>query len=547
MSAHQTEVRKLIQEALDASRIGQLELALNLLRASLELGYDPEVARICDEFETAVAVAHMSGEHYDLTGELEDLIAVTGSLSSPTSMSDSFLGDIDISVDLDDSGDFAETGDANSPPAPQFSFDDLAEESEADHARITLDSEGTRDLQAALRGEGASVLEDAKVTAEKPAASATDFTDLLGGDDFLLGGEDALESKPTSRSFDARPTSSPRYLAPEPPPPTHRRGGASRPTSAPTDPNDPFADFDLDDDLSGSSRDTPFAQPSVDDDFDFDLGLGVPNVDPASVEPEPGASQDGLQIDFADDLAAPPAAEPADELAMSFDGLLDDEVDASGFRESPPSRRNSPDMMRTSEVPTVDQDALRAESRRTGNTGEMPRFADDHATRPDAGAPGDAHTRQTAEHPLFEVPVRGADGNVPRPDLQAAPAPQMTPLEAAQSLMKQGDIGGALRLLAETLDVSPNNLEVRQLHNKVRAIWTSIQIQRLAPLERTPRLMIPQGQIYGLQLDPQTMFVVSQVDGMSTLADLIDISGMHQLEAAEMLLLLIDDNIIGVD
>ena len=51
-------------------------------------------------------------------------------------------------------------------------------------------------------------------------------------------------------------------------------------------------------------------------------------------------------------------------------------------------------------------------------------------------------------------------------------------------------------------------------------------------------------EIYGLNLNAQSMFLISQIDGMVSLADLFDLCGMPRAEAAREIYRLVRDGTI---
>ena len=68
---------------------------------------------------------------------------------------------------------------------------------------------------------------------------------------------------------------------------------------------------------------------------------------------------------------------------------------------------------------------------------------------------------------------------------------------------------------------------------------------RIGPLARMPRVKLRPDEIIWQSLDHRAGFLVSQVDGRTTFEDLIEISGMTELEATRMLARLVEFGIIG--
>jgi DNA-nicking Smr family endonuclease len=69
-------------------------------------------------------------------------------------------------------------------------------------------------------------------------------------------------------------------------------------------------------------------------------------------------------------------------------------------------------------------------------------------------------------------------------------------------------------------------------------------LSRLGGARRVPRLAIPTEQVKWLSLDHRTGFLLSLCDGKSPLDDILDVSGMPQLEALRLLFELLQQSVI---
>ena len=63
---------------------------------------------------------------------------------------------------------------------------------------------------------------------------------------------------------------------------------------------------------------------------------------------------------------------------------------------------------------------------------------------------------------------------------------------------------------------------------------------------RVPFMLVPPGRVVGLDLDHREGFVVSLVDGRSSLESMIDLSGMSMVETLRIVCRLIEARVIGM-
>jgi hypothetical protein len=69
---------------------------------------------------------------------------------------------------------------------------------------------------------------------------------------------------------------------------------------------------------------------------------------------------------------------------------------------------------------------------------------------------------------------------------------------------------------------------------------------RIGPLDRVPVVMVPRDQLRWLSIDHKAGFVLSLVDGVSTLEMIIDVSGMAELDTLRILSELAQQRIISL-
>ena len=70
---------------------------------------------------------------------------------------------------------------------------------------------------------------------------------------------------------------------------------------------------------------------------------------------------------------------------------------------------------------------------------------------------------------------------------------------------------------------------------------------RLGALDRVVSVAVPADQIRWLSLDHRAGFLLSLVDGISTLEEILDISGMSRLEALRIMYALLEQRVITIE
>ena len=70
---------------------------------------------------------------------------------------------------------------------------------------------------------------------------------------------------------------------------------------------------------------------------------------------------------------------------------------------------------------------------------------------------------------------------------------------------------------------------------------------RLGPLDQVAVVAVPAEQLRWLTLDHRSGFLLSHVDGVSSLEEILDISGMPHLEAMRIICDLIQQKVIALE
>lgn len=145
----------------------------------------------------------------------------------------------------------------------------------------------------------------------------------------------------------------------------------------------------------------------------------------------------------------------------------------------------------------------------------------------------------TAAYPRFITPF-GTGPSTPE-----VPREPPTPLEEMKDRMALGDYTGALTIADELLSWDPTNANVRTTAETCRGVLRNMYIARIGPLERVPQVIVPRDQLRWLSIDHRAGFVLSLIDGVSTVEMVLDVSGMPELDALRILADLAQQRIIA--
>jgi hypothetical protein len=108
-----------------------------------------------------------------------------------------------------------------------------------------------------------------------------------------------------------------------------------------------------------------------------------------------------------------------------------------------------------------------------------------------------------------------------------------------------GDFTGSLQLVEQVLAANPEHVEARRYLTENTARLLDMYRSRIGKLSTRPRLRLRPQEIIWQSLDHRAGFLVSQVDGQTTYEEIIEISGLNELEATRILARLVDQGVIG--
>jgi hypothetical protein len=122
------------------------------------------------------------------------------------------------------------------------------------------------------------------------------------------------------------------------------------------------------------------------------------------------------------------------------------------------------------------------------------------------------------------------------------------PTQEMRERFSLGDYTGALVIaegILEDTPEAPAATEAREYAESCRSVLQQMYTARIGPLERVPVVMVPRDQLRWLSIDHRAGFVLSHVDGISSLEMILDVSGMPSLDTLRILCELSQQRIIS--
>lgn len=106
------------------------------------------------------------------------------------------------------------------------------------------------------------------------------------------------------------------------------------------------------------------------------------------------------------------------------------------------------------------------------------------------------------------------------------------------------DFSGALELAERRLEANPNDTEAQRYVQDCRRVLVKMQLSRLGSLQQIVELAVDATELQWLTIDHRAGFLLSLIDGLSTLEDLLDICGMPRLQALQIFAELADQKVV---
>lgn len=120
------------------------------------------------------------------------------------------------------------------------------------------------------------------------------------------------------------------------------------------------------------------------------------------------------------------------------------------------------------------------------------------------------------------------------PALPPSSKPAAGPKEL-QECYALGDYTRALRIAEDILVRSPDDISARRYAQNCRDVLTQMFAARIGPLDQVICVVVTPEEVQWLSLDHRAGFLLSLVDGQSTVDEILDISGMTRLDALKII------------
>ena len=117
-------------------------------------------------------------------------------------------------------------------------------------------------------------------------------------------------------------------------------------------------------------------------------------------------------------------------------------------------------------------------------------------------------------------------------------------LGEAQGLLRNQDLEGALTLFETAAEMDPRRIEIEGYIDMVRSRLLKGYRERVGGAQTIPRLLVNPSEITRYNLPADAGFLLSLLDGATSIEDLVSLSGMDAFEALRILHNLIDAGIV---
>jgi hypothetical protein len=258
----------------------------------------------------------------------------------------------------------------------------------------------------------------------------------------------------------------------------------------------------------------------------FSSSARYPAVRPPETDDEPELELDGSPVSFPPDLQN---TEGSEEVVLADIAANQPRGRPSSSFPPPLGQAEGHDawtlgrMSRQSTVPppqAAEVDRLRALSAQTGSN------------RPDYGS--DAETTPPSDGGALDLVDR------------SRPSQQLDLVGEMEELYALDDLTGALRFAELILGREPDNMQARQCAQNCRQRLVQLYASKIGDLSGVPVQALSENQMRWLGLDHRSGFLLSRVDGLSTIEEVLDVCGMPRLEALKTLVDLLERGAIRV-
>jgi hypothetical protein len=242
-----------------------------------------------------------------------------------------------------------------------------------------------------------------------------------------------------------------------------------------------------------------------------------------------------IPVDSARATVAPP---PGDTEALAKASA---EVDDAAVTPPPPPMRQP--------MPTLTDDSEIERARRLSVPSEFPppSLSESNLHRSNLlSLANEASNLELAKDALDLVAQHGQQAPTPMPvSPDANPAETYDPVGEMADRFSLGDYSGSLVIAESLLSDDPRHDEAKKYADNCRGILEQMYTARLGPLDRVPFVAVPLEQLRWLSIDHRAGFVLSHVDGVSSLEQILDVSGMPLLDTLRILYELVQHRVVS--
>jgi hypothetical protein len=145
----------------------------------------------------------------------------------------------------------------------------------------------------------------------------------------------------------------------------------------------------------------------------------------------------------------------------------------------------------------------------------------------------------------IEAAVLGAiSGSSPAPEISERTIDD--PAAEMRARFSLGDYTGALEMTELILAEDPGNLEAAEFGENCRKVLEKMFAAKIGSLDRVPIVIVPRTQMRWLSIDHRAGFILSLIDGTSTVEMVLDVSSMPRLDALRILHELVQQRIVSL-
>jgi hypothetical protein len=119
------------------------------------------------------------------------------------------------------------------------------------------------------------------------------------------------------------------------------------------------------------------------------------------------------------------------------------------------------------------------------------------------------------------------------------------PIAEMRERFSLGDYTGALEMSELILAELPDDAEAARCAETCRTVLENMYAARIGPLDRIPMVTVPRTQMRWLSMDHRAGFILSLIDGSSSIEMILDLCGMPKLDAYRILLELVQQKIVS--